>query len=149
MNWLQAREFVRSVSAMTNPRQRRAFLDSCYAELVHGAIMNCDAGAVEELVRKFAEAGFPCHAARLLDHPHYRNNALKVTAIGTTFYPNGSTHFIALSLGEKIISSGPDWTVSAPVGYCVVREGKFQLGQLLPCLPAGAMSIEDFFGAGQ
>ncbi len=144
MNLQQAKQFGESLAALKNPRQRRAFLDSSYAALKAGVIEECEAGAVEELARQLVMYGFEGHAHKLLTHVHYTHNALKIEAV-CTFYAGVAAGHQTLSLGNRVINSGPDWSVSEPLSAYVVPFNGYEPGQLLTKLPDGAIPVKQFF----
>jgi hypothetical protein len=50
-----------------------------------------------------------------------------------------------LSLGERIVNQGSGWMVTEPIRAVVVKGFGFKLGERLPKLPEGAVSVKTFF----
>ena len=52
----------------------------------------------------------------------------------------------ALSLGRKLVNSGPDWNVFKPVTTVVAPGFGYKLGQVIAEYPQGTRTIEQVFG---
>ncbi len=76
--------------------------------------------------------------------PELSPSDLQVVAIGTAL-KRGIVQYQVLSLGSRVLNSGPDWSWWEPV-YCAVvgPDQKFELGQVLKRLPGNAVPIDVF-----
>jgi len=66
---------------------------------------------------------------------------LPIDAVGTDFVRGTQT----LTLGMRVVRSGPDWSVSEPVMAIVVPNRNYQAGTRLPRIPRDAVPVEEFY----
>ena len=76
----------------------------------------------------------------------YPAGSLLIDAIGTA-YKNNKPTVSTLSLGQVIINSEPDWSVSEPLCAVVVMASeKFKCGNVLDRLPGNSVPCEVYYG---
>ena len=71
-------------------------------------------------------------------------NDLVISAVAT-FFGDPVKVYQTLSMGDRILNSGPDWSVSAPVCAIVVPNKGYRPGMRLPRLPGNAIPVDVFF----
>lgn len=79
-------------------------------------------------------------------HPTFPTNSLTIEAIGKNF-SGPAAGYSTLSLGNRVVNSGPGWSVSEPIYAVVVRtnDEKFRLKKILPKVPANAVPVDVFY----
>jgi len=70
---------------------------------------------------------------------------LPIDAIGR-HYAGPAEGYSTLSLGRKLVNSGPDWKAFKPVTAVVAPGFGYELGQVVKEYPEGTRTIEQVFG---
>jgi hypothetical protein len=65
------------------------------------------------------------------------------------YYSGPAKGYSALALGERVIYSGPGWTVAKPIRTYIVSGYGYDFGQKLERIPEGALPFEVFFSINQ
>jgi hypothetical protein len=85
------------------------------------------------------------HAAGAVRREQFPEGALTISGIGTHF-SGPAAGYSTLSLGEKVVNSGPGWSVSEPLCAIVVPTSeKYRFGVPLKRIPGNAIPVETFF----
>ncbi len=69
---------------------------------------------------------------------------LKIGAVAT-HYAGPADGCQTLSIGQKVVNSGPDWSVTEPVCAVVVPGEKYEPGIVLLELPKNSVPVDLFF----
>jgi hypothetical protein len=85
------------------------------------------------------------YASGAVPQKQFRGVALTIIGIGGHYSGPAEGHS-TLSLGSRIVDSGPDWSCSEPVCAVVVpTSDKYQVGHCLDRIPANAVPVGVIF----
>jgi hypothetical protein len=142
----QAVEVFRKRLFKMNPRTRRGFLDSLYAGLIRGRRPAYE--VLESVVGLLYFFGFCNHATKLMAGTYYPSIiGLEVDDIGR-HHMGPAKGYDTLSLGMRIVRSGPGWSAAKPTAYCLVPTGTFCLGEVVKAVPNGTLPVSALFPKG-
>lgn len=137
-------DFEKTLQALRNPRMRRAMLDSAYAGFVRQGSIG-DAKAITAFGLLLKKYGYQHHAIKMTLAKMPDVTGMKVEAIAT-FHGGFADGHQTLSIGERLVNSGPGWSVTEPICAIVVpQDDKYTLGYVLTGMPPKAVPVELFF----
>ena len=100
-----------------------------------------DALSIEQAAEIMKTRGDEKAATQILNSSHYTQNALLIDAIGMSFESYPGIHSTTLSMGKRYTSQDS----YEPLGWVVVLDGEFDIGQKLPRLPKDAVHVDRFY----
>ncbi len=85
------------------------------------------------------------HLSGATPKEQFPEGSLVIEGIGTHYVGPAAGHQ-TLSLGRRLVASGPDWASYKTLTAVIVpTNDKYKMGMVLPCIPGNAVPINIFF----